>query len=93
MSFWNTLNIDPSLMRVRCLDCGWSGLGRDLWAEACPFCDGLCAEEGSPEYEVAKYYPMSPESVARARAAQLAERAWVEQLTGLKIAKDGTISR
>ena len=93
MGFWNPSGVDPGVMRVRCLDCGWSGLGRDLLAQACPFCDGRCVDEGSPEYDAAKYYPMSPESVARARAAQLAERAEVEHLTGLKIADDGTMSR
>ena len=81
------------MTRVRCSDCGWFGLGRDLWAEACPFCDGRCAEEGSPEYEAAKFYPMSPKSVARARAAQLAERAAIEEFTGLKITDDRAITR
>jgi hypothetical protein len=36
---------------VRCLICGWAGRGRDLIAQACPYCDGRVAEKGSSEYD------------------------------------------
>lgn len=29
---------------VTCLDCGWKGKGRELKAQACPVCDGRCAD-------------------------------------------------
>lgn len=77
--------------RVRCVHCGWTGRAFLLSAQACPECDGRVAEEGSPEYEAAKYRPVTAESVARARAAQRLERADLERQTGLKIADDGTI--
>jgi hypothetical protein len=40
--------------KVRCLSCGWQGSGAELLAQACPYCDGRVAEEGSPEYGEAK---------------------------------------
>jgi hypothetical protein len=44
----------PDTIRVRCLECGWQGIGAELLAQACPQCDGRVAEEGSTEYNGAK---------------------------------------
>ena len=30
--------------RVTCLDCDWNGIAHDLKAQACPVCDGRCAD-------------------------------------------------
>lgn len=30
--------------RVICIDCGWRGVGYELLAQACPICDGRCAD-------------------------------------------------
>lgn len=30
--------------RVTCLDCGWRGRSLELKAQACPVCDGRCAD-------------------------------------------------
>lgn len=36
---------DPTdLPRVLCLDCGWHGFDTELLAQACPVCDGRCAD-------------------------------------------------
>ncbi len=34
----------PGLGDVVCLDCGWQGNGFELKAQACPLCDGRCAD-------------------------------------------------
>lgn len=44
--------LDPSEMArktpVRCLECGWLGVGWHLKAEACPVCDGRVEELIAP---------------------------------------------
>ncbi len=36
--------LNPLIARVICLDCGWRGLDSELLAQACPVCDGRCAD-------------------------------------------------
>lgn len=40
------MNKHPSIDygKVICLDCGWQGVGSQLKAQACPVCDGRCAD-------------------------------------------------
>ncbi len=33
-----------SPLNVVCLDCGWKGVDSELLAQACPVCDGRCAD-------------------------------------------------
>lgn len=39
------LEIQPiDMSDATCLDCGWTGRGYQLKAQACPVCDGRCAD-------------------------------------------------
>lgn len=34
----------PEAVPVICMECGWSGVGAELKAQACPVCDGRVRE-------------------------------------------------
>lgn len=43
-TIWPYEKIGAVLHKVQCIDCGWQGFDYELKAQACPVCDGRCAD-------------------------------------------------